>query len=354
MEATSTPTTPTESAATLSAGGRDAHLDNLKFVLIVLVVVGHAVSTVRDRPAADLLYTGIYLFHMPAFVFVAGLLTPRSFRSDRGPKLLRSIVVPYVVFQALYLLFERAFAPDPGRLTLLSPFWLMWFLLALGVWRLATPLLLSLRAPLVWAVGASLLVPLLDEVGRTLSLNRVLGMLPFFVAGLVAPRDLLSRMRAQRWAVPVGVAGLIVVALATVIAVRIDVANDTLFYTARYGDGAAAVLRGMVLRTIVLAVGAGATIAVALVLPRSRRWFTAWGVGSIGGYLLHGFPVLALRWSGLDEAVPGHLGVAVLVTGGIVVALVASAPAVVRSLSPLLSPQVGWLTVPSDEDGRRR
>lgn len=50
---------------------RDARFDNLKGILIFLVVFGHLLELVGG-PAAAWLYRLIYSFHMPAFVFCSG------------------------------------------------------------------------------------------------------------------------------------------------------------------------------------------------------------------------------------------------------------------------------------------
>ena len=46
--------------------------DNIKGLLILLVVFGHCLWDLQDRHWNDLIVDGIYFFHMPAFVFVSG------------------------------------------------------------------------------------------------------------------------------------------------------------------------------------------------------------------------------------------------------------------------------------------
>ena len=49
---------------------REAYWDNVKGILILLVVLTHFMS--REGFLNDL-YSAVYLFHMPLFVFVSGL-----------------------------------------------------------------------------------------------------------------------------------------------------------------------------------------------------------------------------------------------------------------------------------------
>jgi len=57
---------------------RNSFLDNLKFVLIALVVIGHVWNTYYRYSDSDLLRSfavTIWLFHIPAFLFVSGLFS---------------------------------------------------------------------------------------------------------------------------------------------------------------------------------------------------------------------------------------------------------------------------------------
>ncbi|HIU04302.1 MAG TPA: hypothetical protein IAD14_02390 [Candidatus Coprousia avicola] len=60
--------------------GRIAYFDNLKGLLIALVVVGHVISPViATNRTANVLHHAIYLFHMPLFVFTTGLFSSSVF-----------------------------------------------------------------------------------------------------------------------------------------------------------------------------------------------------------------------------------------------------------------------------------
>ena len=52
---------------------RIALWDNLKFLLIIFVVIGHYTQQFRaDNETLQRIYVFIYSFHMPAFIFVSG------------------------------------------------------------------------------------------------------------------------------------------------------------------------------------------------------------------------------------------------------------------------------------------
>ena len=88
--------------------------------------------------------------------------------------------------------FQRRGEPEPHA----EPSWTLWFLLALGIFRLVLPYLALLRWPLVWPVLISVGAGYLPNVDSTFSLSRTLGFLPFFVLGWwVHEHDLVNRLR---------------------------------------------------------------------------------------------------------------------------------------------------------------
>ena len=50
---------------------RNYRIDNIRFILIFLVVFGHLLG-IMTGSKADLLYRFIYSFHMPVFIFITG------------------------------------------------------------------------------------------------------------------------------------------------------------------------------------------------------------------------------------------------------------------------------------------
>ncbi|CAM5349879.1 Membrane protein OS=Streptomyces antimycoticus OX=68175 GN=SANT12839_006760 PE=4 SV=1 [Streptomyces antimycoticus] len=74
----------------------------------------------------------------------------------------------------------------------------MWFLAALFIWRITTPLWLALRHPVPVALAVAALASIFTEAGGDLGLQRVLAFLPFFVVGLTLRPDQLTRLRTRQ------------------------------------------------------------------------------------------------------------------------------------------------------------
>ena len=95
-------------------------LDNLKFFLIFCVVFGHLIEVSPSFAFSGLIYQVIYSFHMPLFVFLFGYFA----RYDRA-KLLRGYILPYVVFQVLYIAYSNRFLHSSLPYQFTTPFWLL-------------------------------------------------------------------------------------------------------------------------------------------------------------------------------------------------------------------------------------
>ncbi|WP_197367986.1 acyltransferase family protein, partial [Streptomyces clavuligerus] len=194
--------------------GRDPFFDNAKYLAIVLVAVAHAWEPVMEGSRATrALYLLVYTFHMPAFILVSGYFS-RSWTGDPRQlrRLLTTVALPYVVFETVYSLLRRWADDTPEQpISLLDPFYLTWFLAALFIWRLLTPLLRQLRRPLAAALAVAALASVTPGIGADLNLQRVLQFLPFFVLGLVLRPEhfqLVRRRETRILALPLFAAAL--------------------------------------------------------------------------------------------------------------------------------------------------
>ena len=84
---------------------RDPWLDNARFALIGLVLLGHAMEPLLARsPSLAALYRFIYLFHMPAFAFISGAVAHPRLDPPRLKAIAFRLLLPYAAFQGIYAL----------------------------------------------------------------------------------------------------------------------------------------------------------------------------------------------------------------------------------------------------------
>lgn len=298
---------------------RDPWLDNAKFALITLVVVGHAWAMLPNTAVVDQAYNFLYLWHMPAFVLIAGYLSRRfDWTAARLWQLVRTVAVPYVLFEAAFALFRQYVRGERLGDLFVDPHWPLWFLTALFCWRLSAPVFLRLPRPV--ALGTAVVASLLGGFWSTetldhLDLARTLGFLPFFVLGLTATPQRLERLR-RPW---VQVAGGLVLA-ATVVGARfVDTwaSTDWLYYGSYHGLGAGDP-RGVLTRAVLLTVALACTLGFLALVPRVRGRFTDMGGATMVVYLCHGLVILAVEALGFEAWAAGHelLAAVAVVLGG--------------------------------------
>lgn len=328
-----------------SPPGRDSRLDNAKFILIALVVIGHAIGPVSgDYAPAGALYYWIYMFHMPAFILISGYLS-RSFdaSANRVEKLVLTLAVPYLIFWTLHTAINSFFQGSlPELPSLLTPPWTLWFLVALFLWRLTVPVWHRLRWPVLVAVLISLTAATAD-LGSTLSLGRVVSFLPFFVLGLT--------LRPEHFAylgkVQVRVASAVFLAATAVLAVPISdrLSRDWLFWRDSLTDrDIEPLLPSIGLRLGFMTLALLMTVAVLSLTPSRRTWFTRLGAYTLYIYLGHGILLLLIRqatpW---NDAFTGAAGLAANLVLGAAMTLFLCLPLVRASMRWGVEPQLTWL-----------
>ena len=184
--------------------------DNIKGVLIMLVVIGHFMHPVHnDNPALSAVFDIIYLFHMPLFVFMSGLFAKGAYRDGRlDVNRIISYLLLGFIYQALLLLITGI--PLFPRLFLFAS--APWYLIAMAWWYAATPLLARLGP--ARGMGISLLAALawgsVDLSNGFLAISRTVAFLPWFACGYyLAPSRVAALHMDRRLWIAVAAAALI-------------------------------------------------------------------------------------------------------------------------------------------------
>ena len=324
---------------------RDPFFDNAKYLAIVLVAMGHAWEPLRDSSrAATGLYMLVYTFHMPAFIIISGYFS-RSFdmRPDRLRRLVTGIAVPYVVFEVGYSLFKKWVDDSTHEISLLDPWFLTWFLVALFIWRLSTPLWKIVRWPLPLALAIAALASISPDIGDDLDLQRVLQFMPFFVLGLCMKPEHFQMVR-RRWVRVAAVPVFLCSGVFTYWAAR-HMNCDWLFHRDSAQELGAPWWVGIVMSLALFGCSLVLTACFFAWVPRRRTWFTSLGAYTLYGYLLHGFVVKAAEYFDWYDANPWLYEpageVLVTVIAAVVVTVLCTVP-VQRVLRCVMEPEMKW------------
>lgn len=319
---------------------RDPLLDNAKFVLIVLVVVGHLweMGMSDESRFVRAAYLFVYAFHMPAFVLISGYLS-RSFegRPQQFWRLITGVLVPFVLFN---LAFSALLQGDPRWpvVSFRSPSWVNWFLLSLLLWRLTAPLWRMVRLPVLWSLLVSCLAGT-SWVQIDLPLARVLQFLPFFVIGMTLRPEHLDRLRTRT----VRVLAVPVLPAVLVAAYWAAPRYSRLWLTGKYTalDAHVSEPHWILVHCGLVALALIMTAAFLALVPRRRGWWTGMGSATMYALLLHGFAVK--RLTDLPDWAGTPLGEVALTLAGAAFAVLLMSPPVRMVFRPFVEPRLNWL-----------
>lgn len=175
---------------------RNAKFDNVKFFLMCCVVFGHIANRFADDSyAVACIQFWVYLFHMPAFVYIAGLFSKRTVNEARWRK-----ITPYIFlyFGMLTLSFAVS-AIKNGVANASVDFFhetgIAWYSLAMFWWGAVAILVRRVKPAYVLAISVflSLISGYSADIGSFLVLQRTVIFFPFFYLGYVTDLEDLTR-----------------------------------------------------------------------------------------------------------------------------------------------------------------
>lgn len=165
--------------------------DNLKFFLILTVVVGHFAEEGYSKSGFfKMIFIFVYAFHMPLFLFCSGLFHSNK---DVFIKAFKFIGVGYatkIIMSLTSLLLN-------GKISfrLLEDTGLPWYMFVMAIYIVATYLLRNVdkRYLLVFTVILALFVGYDKNTGDYLYLSRAIVFYPFYLCGqMVSKKDILK------------------------------------------------------------------------------------------------------------------------------------------------------------------
>ena len=175
---------------------RNAKFDNVKFFLICCVVFGHIANRFADNSyAVACIQFWVYLFHMPAFVYIAGLFSKRTVNEGRWRK-----IVPYIFlyFGMLTLSFAVSAIKNGVASASVDYFHengIAWYSLAMFWWGAITILVRKVKPSYVLVISLflSVISGYSADINSFLVMQRTLIFFPFFYLGYITDIEQLTR-----------------------------------------------------------------------------------------------------------------------------------------------------------------
>ncbi|SDS31609.1 Fucose 4-O-acetylase [Brevibacterium siliguriense] len=270
---------------------RNYRIDRAKGILIFLVVLGHLLARTSpwESPILGAPMYFIYMFHMPAFVFLAGITAKSNKLAER--------VLTYFVLLATVLplmwgwMWLFGLNPDYD---FLRPFWYTWFLLSMAWWMITVPFIERFpRTMLVASLVVGLFGGLLPILDTELSAARTMAFWPFFVIGKLYGRQIID------WAGSLAIWQKLCLSAAALAAVGYffldQVDHNWLYGSLNFAHFDVSVPEGVGLRLIVDIGSVLLTLALLSWLSNTKDTIATIGKNSLAIYILHGFVVRGLQ-----------------------------------------------------------
>lgn len=274
---------------------RYAYFDNAKLLLIFLVVFGHMIQPfTNDVPGVNTIYTWIYTFHMPAFIFLAGFFAKGSGNKAYILKLAKKLLIPYIIFQVIYTGYYFLIGKDGWLVdSIFYPHWSLWFLFSLFCWHML--LIFFKKLPpivgILLAVQIGLLVGYFGHIGHSFSLSRTFVFFPYFLLGYWVSLRQLSWIKRKTVKIT---SLMIMVMVAIAIHFAPDINAGWLLASKSYSDLGLPEYGGFA-RFFIYLTSTMMMVSILAWVPRRQFKFTYLGERTLYVYLLHGFIIQYAR-----------------------------------------------------------
>ncbi|MCM3118067.1 acyltransferase family protein [Neobacillus sp. MER 74] len=286
-----------------STSKRSKYFDNAKFILIFLVVFGHLISPLKEEDGILFtLYTVIFLFHMPAFIFISGYFAKGFKKKGYIVKSIKKILLPYFIFQIIYSVYYYLNGQEASlEFDFLHPHWSLWFLLSLFCWNLLLYVFARFRwVGFCFSIGLGIAIGFIDDVGSYLSLSRTFVFFPYFLLGFLLNGDQLKKAIRSKYSRHVG----LVIILGTLFSFGFSLPHnvvpwllgDTSYANMGQEEWVDGLYRGFqYLLTLIVVYG------FLTVIPSNPLKVSKIGERTLYVYLFHGFIIKSLEVTVIDQ-----------------------------------------------------
>ena len=277
---------------------RNFMFDNLKCLLIFLVVYGHFIENFQSIYASEstrVAWQFIYLFHMPGFVFVSGYFA-RKGDGKIFEKVLLNQMVPLFFFQLVFEVYHWIlFHEFSGKTLDLAPYWILWYLLSLAFWRISFQVLCKVRFLFVLSVVFALVAGMVSSIGYPLSISRTFVLFPFFVLGnIFKEKGIVEKIKSGRLFPVYAVLSVLVFAGALVYVSEMKLHYGLYLNSYSYKALKMTWEEGMLYRFINLAWGFLCIVSLLVLTPQKRFFASEIGKNSMIPYIMQFFLLKSL------------------------------------------------------------
>lgn len=263
---------------------RNFLLDNLKGLLIFLVVFGHSLELSKEQHILlKTIYIFIYMFHMPAFVFISGYFSKNLDKCRSSA--FKNFFIPFIIFNTLWNLVAIP-VTGPGAFSFLIPGWALWYLISMFFWRIFLKDLVKIRYIVPISILIGLGVGIFTEFNDLLSLSRTMVFLPFFLVGYFVTEDWIAKIRK-----PHKIFAFFIIiftsALAVVIAYTDIFPIEFLYGSTSFYSNTMPIWLGLLGRSLLYLIGFAFIFVLLSMMLNRKTFFSNIGGNTFAVYILH-------------------------------------------------------------------
>jgi len=275
---------------------RDISLDNFKFILIAVVVIGHSIEPILARfEWLKIVYIFIYLFHMPMFAYASGVVSTKVLDNRAISSIVRKLIIPYISLEIIYSVFDfYLFSRNTLNISPLVPYWILWYLFSLVLWRLLLPFFNQFKFPVALSLAAGLACGI-NTFDYNLSFSRTFVFLPFFLIGHYHHSTIVTVLNNFRFRMHLG--AILISSLLIALWFNSEILNINfgwLYGSRSYSSLGTSWELGVLYRSSMYALASILGLALLAITPSASNAFTRYGKDSLYIYVLHGFVMKGL------------------------------------------------------------
>ncbi len=277
---------------------RDPYFTNLKFILIFLVILGHLIERyIYINHDFYIIYTVIYMLHMPLFAFISGYFSKNSYRKLNS---VWKIGGQYFLLHLGWLMVNLFITGDIGDWK--TPYWYFWYLLSLFCWKWMGIFILSINRCIhpkkarIFRLSVAITTVIVGcfsgafwWIGRDFSLSRTLVLFPFYYTGLCCSKKMINKIKEIQLSKK-----LLFVSMSLIIAFVLGswllyfVPITFLYHAEGFSAFNLSISLGVQTRLICYIIAAFLGLVMLTLTPSKQFWFSKFAEDTFPVYIAHG------------------------------------------------------------------
>ena len=267
---------------------RDYSFDNMKVLLIIMVVLGHALEEFGTTGNLGMIRAMIYSFHMPLFIFISGYFS----KSDAKPeKLLKTTLIPFIIFNTVWL-FTQGNAIN--KINFFKPIYVFWYLLSLFFWRVTVKYFDKVKGIIILSLIVGIYCGCVNEAEKFFSISRTVSFFPYFILGYKFKKESIEKIRK----IPkiYAIASIVIVSAMTIYLNLSKIMPVKMYELIQsYKATELTNIQGMILRGTIYITAGVLIFAIINLMPDKEYSFTTYGQRTLCIYVLSSFVIIPVH-----------------------------------------------------------